>query len=195
METAERIDVVQVNECPESNFKHYGKCPIGTCQFNTCVTDTGCLARDRFETSNKTMSDSEMYLYKMPEALNVRQVATKRKTAIRKVKNLIFLSFFIFYIKDTYGKQNGMRYKKGISPRIDAMMDNYPLNIPMLKFEPWVLNYLVDEKVYKQYIESEVPLISTDINLKNMLNLTPKKLLNLKKDIAKMDKLVSSALM
>ena len=194
MSSSQTLDIIQVNECPETDFKHLGKCPIETCQFNTNVTNTGCLARDRFETSNKTMSDSEMYLYKMPDALNVRQVATKRKSAIRKVKNLIFLSFFIFYIKDTYSKESGMKYKKGISNRVDTLLDTYPLNIDMLKFEPWILTYLVDDKTYNAYIKSEVPLLSTDISLKNMLNLTPKKLVNLRRDVLKMTGIVESSL-
>ena len=79
-----------------------------------------------------------------------------------------------------------MPYKAGISTRVDGVLDVYPLNLPLLKFEPWVLNYLLDEKIYNKYIEKEVRNLNTDINLKNMLDLTPKKLVNLTKDVEKM---------
>lgn len=181
-------DVTKVNDCPEQDFFMFmGQCPIKSCQYNTQQTSRGCLALDRKESSGKSMTDIELYHYKFKNTnTNTRNVTTKRKTAIARVRNIIVLQYFIFYIEDKFSPEEGLDYSPGVSRRVDELLNSYPLRIKRLKFKPWMLSFLLDEYVFSEYMESKVQNKNSDVNLKNMLDLVPKKLAKVQLDVQRM---------
>jgi hypothetical protein len=178
-----------LNACPEKAFfKFKGLCPIRTCQYNNRKTSRGCLSLDRKESSTKSISDSELHYFKFSgsKSVNLRNVATRRKCAITRVKNIIILQYYIFYLFDNFKPEESEVYKQGISVRVDTLISSYPLSIPRLKFKTWMLPHLVNENILQDYLNKSVSHLSSDINLKNMLNLVPKKLAKLQLDIQRM---------
>ena len=187
----EQIPVVnktEVSECPEQDFFAYlGKCPINTCQYHTTETSRGCLALDRKESSNKVITDIELHHYKFKNTgITQRNVNTKRKVAIGRVRNLIVLQYFIFYIEERFNEEDGLQYEPGISQRVDALVNSYPLRIKRLKFKPWMLAFVLDESILQEYMDSAVQNKNSDVNLKNMLDLVPKKLAKVQLDVQRM---------
>ena len=182
------VNKTEVNDCPEQDFFMFmGQCSISSCQYNTTETSRGCLALDRKESSNKVITDIELYHYKFKnKGVSQRNVNTKRKMAIARVRNIIILQYFIFYIEDKFSEEEGLEYAAGISQRVDDLVNSYPLRIKRLKFKPWMLSFILDENIFEEYMEARVQNKNSDVNLKNMLDLVPKKLAKVQLDVQRM---------
>lgn len=166
------VEAKDVHVCPEfEEFKFAKKCPIKTCQFWTSKTERRCLALDRRE-SSKGITDAELSFYKCPD-LDARQVFNERRKSIARVEAIIILSEFIQYIiehkkpLDTSGVE--------LSPKLETLLDSYPLNGGNLGFSLWMLPYIVDETTYRDFLNAEMNNRVDVINLNSLLDLTPRK--------------------
>lgn len=182
------VNTTEVNSCPEQDFFAYiGKCSIRSCQYYTTETSRGCLSLDRKESSSKAITDIELYHYKFKGGpVTQRNVNTKRKLAVARVRNIIILQYFIFYIDEKFPEDEGLEYEAGVSQRVDDLISSYPLRIKRLKFKPWMLRFILDENILEEYMESNVQNKNSDVNLKNMLDLVPKKLAKVQLDVQRM---------
>lgn len=182
---ANNNDTIPITTCPvNENFKFKGKCQIKTCQYNSPTREPGCMKVMRKEGSGR-ITDAELCLYKHPDK-TPRYSGAIRKKALLRVKNIAALYKYVLWIQDNYNENQGLNYVPEVSNHIDRSLEEYPLNIPALGFKPWILKFLLVPEVFNSFILDNLHFKNSDINLKNMLDLPPKKISKLLADVNSM---------
>lgn len=175
----------EVWTCPNlPEFKFKGGCTISTCQYHTELKEPKCLKLFRSEGTSR-ITDVELCLYKHPSK-TPRYSGALRKRALTRVKNIAALYKYILWIQDTYKESTGLPYEAGASNAIDEALGSYPLNVPELKFKPWILLKLLSQDTYARFLLENLQFKNSEINLKNMLDVAPKKLAKLTSDVNSM---------
>jgi hypothetical protein len=144
---------LKVNTCVYVPQFKFHTCTIKTCKNYTDVTATHCLAIDRVQPlGNKIISDAELHMFKFnADGVTSRLVSLKRKKAIYRVKAILILNQFIEFIKSNY-KSNGLAFN---GKSVEKAELSYPLKIRKLKFQNWMWEYLVDQKVYAKFTKQK----------------------------------------
>ena len=175
----------KVLTCPNlPEFKFKGGCTINTCQYHTSLKKPNCLKLFRSEGTSR-ITDVELCLYKHPNK-TPRYSGALRKRALTRVKNIAALYKYVLWLQDTYTEATGLPYEVGASQSVDDALDSYPLNVPELGFKPWILLKLLNQDTYSRFILENLQFKNSEINLKNMLDLAPKKLAKLTSDVNSM---------
>lgn len=175
------------HQCPlVTFFATHGKCNITTCQHNTPVTNTGCLLRDRQESSNG-ITDTELLFYKIQpkkesfgsKSLDSRFANYVRKKAETAAKsNMIFAMYYEFVLAN-HKQSPRFIYVSGKNKFIDDIMNSFPFVQEGFEFESWTLPFLAQPKTFKAFLEKQKRKITEKISLINVLGLTPGKYKNL----------------
>lgn len=177
------ISVVQdtrpITTCPEMEekpqpFLFRGQCPIVTCQYCTRETPTGCMALDRKESADRSISNKEILYYKkglFPELKEMDQKTLDNtiRRAQNRTRNAICLTMFIAGIDDS-DCDRSFKYVEGRSKLVDQV-HNYLIQT-FNDYRPWMLAYLDDEKRFSDMVGK---ITNSDFNLVNALRLTPRK--------------------
>ena len=175
----------EIKTCPNlPEFKFKGGCCIDTCQYHTKLKQPNCLKLFRSEGTSR-ITDVELCLYKHPSK-TPRYSGALRKRALTRVKNIAALYKYVLWIQDTYTESTGLPYTEGASIAIDEALASYPLNIQELGFKPWILLKLLSQETYARFLLENLQFKNSEINLKNMLDLAPKKLAKLTQDVTSM---------
>lgn len=143
------LPAVELKTCPQvSWFKFRTHCTINTCKYHSERLISKCMQIDaRIETSNFT--DSELLYYKFSDRkITVRSVATKRKQACNRVRNILILNTYIEYIRENHSP-TGLDYTK--NKYVSRLLSTYPLKIKKLRFEQWMLPYMFSMKVFNKF--------------------------------------------
>jgi hypothetical protein len=98
-------------------------------------------------------------------------VSLKRKEAMASVKAILTLYKYIEFIKQEYKPKDGNNPKHR---RLVRLVNNYPLTVPEIGFETWMLPFLFKAKVYKRFLVKHTGTCS-EISLRELLGLTQKK--------------------
>lgn len=177
------IRVVQDNRpiivCPEmedkpQQFRFRGQCPITTCQYCTRETPTGCMALDRKEAADRSISNKEIAYYKrglFPELkeMDQKQLDNTIRRAQNRTRTAICLTMFIAGIDDS-DCDRSFEYIEGRS-RIVDQVHNYLVQT-FNDYRPWMLAYLDDEERFTQMVGK---ITNSEFNLGTALRLTPRK--------------------
>lgn len=146
---------IPVKQCPlNEEYLFKTRCRVKTCKYYSPTTPNRCLGMDiRFSAEDSPVSDAELLRYKFPkEELTVKDITRIRKKLVERVKSFIALPFLIRKISETYSESDGLKYVKGKSYEVDAVLASPPLSLPVLGFEPWMLPFLLDEKFVAETI-------------------------------------------
>lgn len=183
--SSEKLIPVEVQVCPNlPEYRFKGGCTIETCQYHTKLKSPNCLKLFRSEGTSR-ITDVELCLYKHPSK-SPRYSGAIRKKALTRVKNISALYKYVLWIQDTYSEKDGLPYVEGASVAVDEALNSYPLNVPELGFKPWILLRLLNHDTYSRFILENLQFKNSEINLKNMLDLAPKKLAKLTSDVNSM---------
>lgn len=174
-----QIDMRPINLCPEleeSNtpFRFRGKCPMSRCQYCTTATETGCLALDRKESSDRPISSKEIAYYKrglFPELgeFDQKQLEATVRRSIIRVRLTICLSTYINAL-DLSSTERNFSYNIGTVPTVDSVHAFLKQTFP--DYQIWMLRYMGDESRFAELTSS---LAQTEFSLGAALGLTPKK--------------------
>lgn len=140
----------KIKQCPlNENYRFKSRCRVKTCKFFSPSTKNRCLGMDiRFSAEDKPVSDAELLRYKFPDKeMSVRDVTRVRKKSVERVKSLIVLHRIVQEIDNRYSEEEGLSYERGKSDIVDGVLDSMPLNLNLLDFKPWMLCFLLDEKL------------------------------------------------
>ncbi|QZE58786.1 hypothetical protein pEaSNUABM28_00229 [Erwinia phage pEa_SNUABM_28] len=172
-------DTRPIINCPEMEekpqpFRFRGQCPIVTCQYCTRETPTGCMALDRKESADRSISNKEIAYYKrglFPELkdMDQKQLDSTIRRAQNRTRNAICLTMFIAGIDDS-DCDRSFQYVEGRSRLVDQV-HNYLVQT-FNDYRPWMLAYLDDEKRFGDMVGK---ITNSDFNLKDALRLTPRK--------------------
>lgn len=160
----------EITTCPErKEYKFCGKCGIRTCQFNTLVTARGCLALDRKETSDRTISLAEILHYKkglIPESDVKPEQLVKRYTSA--ARNVIALYFFICYIADFVIDRSYVHVEGqcALSDSVNAYLSS------IQEYRSWMLPHVADIDLFSAFLKNKKALAYSDVSLAQALNLT-----------------------
>lgn len=175
------------NQCPLVDWYTFcGKCTITTCQNHTSKTLKGCLSLDRTERSDR-ITDTELLHYKViPNAdkmdsnsLDSKFTAYLRKKCVTAVKGNMVFYLYVAYVSQKYTPHPKFNYIPGVTSFIDNLVSNFPFNQSEVTFEPWMLPYLVDPKIYKKFLETQGRNSGDAVTLVVALGITPGKYKNL----------------
>lgn len=177
-----------VKICPErEQFKFKGKCPIHTCQFNTLVTVNGCLALDRRETSDRSISPQEIMVYKagiLPEHVTKSDKPEQHvRRYIASARNIMALYCFINHIAE-YVTDRAYTHVPEYSNVCDEV--NTYVKAHIIEYKEWMLPHLGDAELFSAYLDETKALAYSDVSLAASLGLTPKKFLAFQSDIVTM---------
>ena len=164
--------------CPEEPmYKFPDACVITSCQYHSVRCGNNCISLNKKE-SVKTISDQELLYYKFDKKSKVplRNIGNMRRRAIGNVKRAVMLFYILRHIEENYLESNGLVYREGDSPVIDSVISSSFLKLKRMKFKPWMLKFIIDERTMDEVVQL-LPIkgLSSDITLKNILNLTPVK--------------------
>ncbi|AWY08492.1 hypothetical protein HOT49_gp227 [Erwinia phage vB_EamM_Alexandra] len=172
-------DTRPIINCPEMEekpqpFRFRGQCPIVTCQYCTRETPTGCMALDRKESADRSISNKEIAYYKrglFPELkeMDQKQLDNTIRRAQNRTRTAICLTMFIAGIDDS-DCDRSFAYVEGRS-RIVDQVHNYLIQT-FNDYRPWMLAYLDDEERFNQMVGK---ITNSDFNLGMALRLTPRK--------------------
>jgi len=173
------VDTRPINLCPELDesstpFRFRGKCPMTRCQYCTSATETGCMALDRKESSDRPISSKEIAFYKrglFPEfnEMDQKQLEATIRRAQTRARLSICLSTYINSL-DTPASDRTFSYEVGTVPTVDQIHSFLTQTFP--EYQIWMMRYMGDEK---RFSEITATLTSTDFSLGGALKLTPKK--------------------
>lgn len=174
-----KVDTRPINLCPEleeSNqpFRFRGMCPMSRCQYCTTATETGCLALDRKESSDRPISSKEIAYYKkglFPELgeFDQKQLEATVRRSQNRARLAICLSTFIHKLDLTATERN-FSYNVGNVPSVDGVHSFLQETFP--EYQIWMLQYMSDEA---RFAEVTSTLTNTEFSLGTALGLTPKK--------------------
>lgn len=159
--------------CPIVERYKFKLCDIRTCKNWSDVTECKCLAIDRVGTSGiKIISDAEINLLKFGKKdVTTRSVAMKRKIAIDRVKCMLILKKYLDFIIDKYEKQG--EDSSFISGKyVQLAQTVYPLSTKRLNFKNWIWHFLVDDDVYKEFIDKQQGGECTEFKIEQLLSMT-----------------------
>lgn len=177
-----------VNICPElthqdrpvsklySNFVFEGKCPIKTCQYNTCKTENGCLSLDRKESADRPISAKELHYYKLSgleefSRFDSKQIETVIKRTQSKSKLIIALHSYVSYLNhEDLDKSMQERYRPKMYPLVDMAHSYLRQTFP--EYETWMLKYMSDEELFGEVTQA---FTKSELSLGQSLLMTPKK--------------------
>lgn len=172
-------DMRPIIHCPEMEdkpqpFRFRGQCPITTCQYCTRETPTGCMALDRKEAADRSISNREIAYYKrglFPELkeMDQKQLDNTIRRAQNRTRTAICLTMFIAGIDDS-DCDRSFEYVEGRS-RIVDQVHNYLVQT-FNDYRPWMLAYLDDEERFAKMVGK---ITNSDFNLGMALRLTPRK--------------------
>lgn len=172
-------DTRPIVHCPEMEdkpqpFRFRGQCPITTCQYCTRETPNGCMALDRKEAADRSISNREIAYYKrglFPELkeMDQKQLDNTIRRAQNRTRTAICLTMFIAGIDDS-DCDRSFEYVEGRS-RIVDQVHNYLVQT-FNDYRPWMLAYLDDEERFSQMVGK---ITNSDFNLGMALRLTPRK--------------------
>lgn len=158
-----------VKQCPlQPDYKFRTQCRIRTCRNFTPCTESRCLALDtRFSSDDKTVSDGELLRYKFGDKeMSVKDVTKIRKRAVDSVMSSLSLYRLISAIMERHSREEGFAYVPGQSEIVDRVVTSKPLRIKLLRFEPWMLKFLLDTDFVSGVLE-------TKFKVKDALRLKP----------------------
>ncbi|QQO90372.1 hypothetical protein pEaSNUABM5_00230 [Erwinia phage pEa_SNUABM_5] len=174
-------DTRPVNTCPELEsdtepFMFRGQCPITRCQYCTTSSSTGCMALDRREASDRSISHKEIAYYKrglFPELRDYdqKQLDTIIRQAQTRAKAAVALSSYIAQLDDTDCDKT-FTYQPGKNQWIDHV-HNY-MTQTFSGYRPWMMAYLDDAVRFRAAVKK---IADVEIQLGTTLRLTPKKYL------------------
>jgi hypothetical protein len=174
-----KVDTRPINLCPEleespTPFRYRGMCPMTRCQYCTTATETGCLAQDRKESSDRPISSKEIAYYKkglFPELgeFDQKQLEATVRRAQTRARLAICLSTFISAL-DLSCKERDFDYNVGTVPSVDYVHSFLQQTFP--EYQIWMLQHMSDEA---RFAEVTSTLTSTEFSLGSALGLTPKK--------------------
>lgn len=173
--------------CPcNKTFQFSGKCIVTTCQYHNVKTKSGCLELDIAAASTK-LSDTQILHFKIlpnqdkfeSKSYDGKFAFYARKKAVVAAKSNMLLYLYCSWIKTKLKPSEKFGYEVGISNVLDEMLRNFPFNQPELSFEPWMLYYAANPKVYQKFIDEQQRGGEESVLLINVLCLTPGKHKNL----------------
>lgn len=176
-----------MNKCPlNGQYCYTGRCQITTCQHQTSVTVTGCLLQDRKERHDK-ISDAEVLHYKIKpradefgsKSMDVKFASYVRKVQIGATRSNMALYLYVNFVLGKYKPNPKFDYEPGINKIIDQTVSSFPLQQDYLPFAPWMLFYLANPKVFKEFLGDQNRMITEKLDLVNVLGSTPGKYKNL----------------
>ena len=177
--------MTSVTECPErSEFKFKGKCPIRTCQYNTLITVNGCLALDRRETSDRSISPQEIMVYKagiLPEYVTQSDKPEQHvRRYIASARNIMALYCFINHISEYVSDKTYTHVltHSSVCDEVDTFVRSH-----IIEYKEWMLPHLADAELFSAYLEETRALAYSDVSLAASLGLTPKKFLAFQSDV------------
>lgn len=149
-------DSSEVQYCQYNKDYRFRQCGITTCKNHTEVTPHKCLAIDRVSPNGaKLITDVELHHYKLPDAnISTKYVSIRRKEAMKRCSAVLTLLKFIEFISEKYKNKKDAASKKMESvneEKIVRCQSSYPLNLPDLKFQPWMWNWLVSKKAFEEF--------------------------------------------
>ncbi|AXG66608.1 hypothetical protein JA13_205 [Dickeya phage vB_DsoM_JA13] len=178
-EISVKVDTRPINLCPEleesaTPFRFRGMCPMTRCQYCTTATETGCLALDRKESSDRPISSKEIAYYKrglFPELgeFDQKQLEATVRRSITRVRLTICLSTYINAL-DISCKERDFSYNVGTVPSVDFVHAFLEQTFP--EYQIWMLQHMGDEQ---RFAELSSSLAQTEYSLGAALGLTPKK--------------------
>lgn len=165
--------------CPELEetaqpFRFRGQCPMVTCQYCTRETMTGCMALDRKESADRSISNREIAYYKrglFPELkeMDQKQLDTTVRRAQARTRTALCLNMYIASIDDSDCDRT-FSFVEGRS-RIVDQVHNYLVQT-FTDYRPWMLAYLDDEERFNTSVGK---VTNSEFNLGYALRLTPRK--------------------
>ncbi|WOL24469.1 hypothetical protein fHeYen902_123 [Yersinia phage fHe-Yen9-02] len=173
---ADKGPVATCPEMEEQNFQFHfrGKCPMVRCQYCTTVTPNGCMALDRKESAERTISNKEIYHYKkglFPELEDSDQKqldALVRKSQTR-ARVAICLDMFIHSL-DGSNVDKSFQYIPHRHTTVDHVHEYLIQTFPA--YLPWMLVHLSDVDKFNEVVSQ---VTQSELNLGTALKLTPKK--------------------
>lgn len=173
--------------CPElSSFHHVGKCPITSCQFCSMITPTGCLARDRKETSDRAITTEEIVHYKS----GIVDLGSKPDHGVRRViaraRNLMALYCYLSYILENVDQDSRTyRHVFNRSELVDSV-HTYLKETFDLEYRDWMLPHVSDALLFSAFMSRTGSLSYSDVSLAASLGLTPKKFMAFQEDVTRL---------
>ena len=180
------------------DYHFLGKCETRSCQFYSDRTDRRCLKLD-VTLPSKDFTDDEIYYWKisrnpdfaqdMPKARTVNSIRKKAATAVKS--NIVFY-YFVSYVLETYNPEDTeFVYRKGFNSNLDLLLVSLPFKQKGIDvFKPWQLPHLFNQDVFKEFCTKQENLLidsfDVNLNLHNVLGLTPVKFVKLQRVIQNM---------
>lgn len=176
-----------VHVCPElSSFRHVGKCPIHSCQFCSKITPTGCLARDRKETSDRAITSEEISHYKTGLVDLGPKPDQSVRRSIAKARNLMALYCYLSYILENVSEDvRTYRHVYNISALVDQV-HTYLKETFDLEYRDWMLPHVSDALLFSAFMSRTGSLSYSDVSLAASLGLTPKKFMAFQEDVTRL---------
>lgn len=175
------VSMLPISTCPELEgdvepFMFRGKCPMTRCQYCTTSTSSGCMALDRQEAHDKSISHKEIAFYKkglFPELRDYdpKQLDSLIRQAQTRAKAAVALNAYISQLDDT-DCDKSFTYQVGKNPWIDHV-HNYMAQT-FVGYRMWMMAYLDDTLRFREAVRK---IADVDIQLGTTLRLTPKKYL------------------
>lgn len=173
-----------VNTCIYVDWYKFHVCGITTCKNHNTITKSNCLAIDRVQPSGNTkiITDAELHFYKFSkEKISTRLVSLKRKKALTRIKILLTAKKYIEYINQNFSSS---QKKEQTSEIASKFLRKFPLRVKRIKFEPWMWQIYIDEKVFQKFSES-LDGEASEIKLHDVVGTTIMKLAALRNQIVK----------
>lgn len=165
--------------CPELEdsdhpFRFRGMCPMTRCQYCTTVTQNGCMALDRKESAERTISNKEIAHYKKGLYPELGQQDQKQLDAtVRRAQQRTRLATcLILFITKLDGDDCDKTFKfvAHRDPLVDQVHSYLAQTLP--GYKPWMLGHMDDNKTFSELVGTYT---QSEHNLGAALRLTPKK--------------------
>lgn len=140
-------------QCPlVADYKFCTQCVIKSCVNYSPRTASKCMRLDvRSISGEESITDSELLHYKFPDKdLTVKDVTRIRKRAIDRIHHWFMFHKIVSRIREM--PVRAIKEKRVVR----ELLETKPFNLPLFKFESWMLLYLIDDK----FCKSVVPLFS-----------------------------------
>jgi hypothetical protein len=112
------------------------------------MTKTRCLLRDTTIANNdKTMSDSELVIYKRPD-LTVEQMGQYRKELLNNAQAILALSVIVGKIREDKKPEHGFnmdfakRIPRNVIPTVKKVLNSEVFRNKYLRAETWMLSFM-----------------------------------------------------
>lgn len=144
---------MKIKICPlEPEYKFTSHCTIERCKFYTPATKNRCMSLDTtFAGNDKTITDSELVLYKRPD-VSVKEMSAMRKQYLAAAHSIIAFHHLIENIRNNECPSRGfnMAMAKSFPSQVRQLCRKVLIsgtyNIPYLRCEPWMLSFIFDNE-------------------------------------------------